>query len=169
MASTTQYYAAPMQAAELMGGTVPPLVYGPPDFATRVHARVNAILGLDAQSEDELLRCVFAGLLPDVLDRLQQEGLRVAEMHFIIPPRTLSHRKSRNELLDVAESDRAVRVARILAIAELTFGDKQKALRWLRAPKKRFDQRTPLEMLLSELGARQVEDMLTRIDEGYFA
>ena len=49
------------------------------------------------------------------------------------------------------------------------FGDKGKAHRWLRKPKRTLGQATPLTYLASEAGARLVEDMLYRIDSGFFA
>ena len=52
--------------------------------------------------------------------------------------------------------DRIVRVARIIALAEQVFGDRDKALAWLRSA----DDRTPLRMLHTEPGGRLVESML---------
>jgi putative toxin-antitoxin system antitoxin component (TIGR02293 family) len=49
------------------------------------------------------------------------------------------------------------------------FGDQEKAREWLNQPKKRFDRRTPLHMLRTDLGGRMVEEMLGQIDEGMFA
>lgn len=37
------------------------------------------------------------------------------------------------------ESDRAVRIGRVLALADSVFGDRAKALSWLRKPKELFD------------------------------
>lgn len=48
-------------------------------------------------------------------------------------------------------------------------GDPQSALEWLRATKKRFEDRAPVEMLHTETGGRLVEQMLIQIDEGMFA
>ena len=57
-------------------------------------------------------------------------------------------------------------VERITALAEQVFGDPEASMRWLRAPKKRFDGRTAMEMLATEAGTCQVEEMLYQIDEG---
>ena len=67
------------------------------------------------------------------------------------------------------ESDRAVRIARILALAEGVFGDHEKALRWLRKPKRRFENRSPLELLVTDVGSRAVEELLYQIDYGMAA
>ncbi|MDX1982407.1 MAG: MbcA/ParS/Xre antitoxin family protein [Bryobacteraceae bacterium] len=69
----------------------------------------------------------------------------------------------------MATSDRAIRAARILARAQSTFGNPEKALVWMQEPKRRFGGRTPLEMLANEAGERLVEEILVQIDEGMFA
>jgi putative toxin-antitoxin system antitoxin component (TIGR02293 family) len=67
------------------------------------------------------------------------------------------------------ESDRATRLARVTALAEQTFGDKAKADRWLRKPKRALGGATPLAYLLDEARAQDIEEMLWRIDGGFFA
>jgi len=57
----------------------------------------------------------------------------------------------------------------VTALAEQIFGDNAKAHRWLRKPKRGLDGATPLAHLSSEAGTRRVEDMLYRIDSGFFA
>jgi putative toxin-antitoxin system antitoxin component (TIGR02293 family) len=127
-------------------------------------------LGTSAQSEQEIIRLVEAGLPLKVIARLIQRGLSRDEVfHIIINPRTLKHRRSKHQPLSKEESERAVRAVRILARAQAVLGDPGAALRWLRAPKKRFEGRPPLEMLSTETGGRMVEQMLVQIDEGMFA
>ena len=87
----------------------------------------------------------------------------------VIPPRTLKHRRERKEPLSIDESDRLARVARLYDLGVKVFGDREKARRWLSKPKHRFEERTPLSMMRTELGGRGVEEMLIQIDEGYFA
>ena len=77
--------------------------------------------------------------------------------------------QSRRELLTHEESDRAVRVARVTALAEEVFGEDDKAARWLRKPKSRFDGRIPLALLATDAGARLVEEMLLQLDYGFVA
>jgi uncharacterized protein (DUF2384 family) len=49
------------------------------------------------------------------------------------------------------------------------FGDHTKALVWLGAPAGFFAGKSGFELMVSEAGARLVEEALLRIDEGYFA
>lgn len=60
-----------------------------------------------------------------VISRREAEGL-------IIPRRTLAHGKSRGDALTADESDKLARVVRVVALAEETFQDEQKAHGWLR-------------------------------------
>jgi putative toxin-antitoxin system antitoxin component (TIGR02293 family) len=85
---------------------------------------------------------------------------------FIIPGRTLRHRKSKKEHLSTEESDRGVRLARIQALAEDIFGDTAKASRWLREPLGILDDKSPLELARTESGARLIEQILAKIDWG---
>jgi putative toxin-antitoxin system antitoxin component (TIGR02293 family) len=90
-------------------------------------------------------------------------------LEVVIPARTLKHRRQRQESLNLDESDRLARVARLYELAVSVFGNAGKAQRWLSKPKHRFDERTPLAMMRTELGGRGVEEMLYQIDEGVFA
>lgn len=59
--------------------------------------------------------------------------------------------------------------ARITSRAHTVIGDAEAAKRWLQSPKRRFQGCSPNEMLATERGARQVDEMLTQIDDGMFA
>ena len=127
-------------------------------------------LGTPAESEQKMVRLVETGLPTKVVARLIQRGLSKEEVFsIIINPRTLKHRKSKNQPLSQEESERAIRTVRIISRAQSVLGDQQRALEWLRAPKQRFEGRSPLAMLATEPGGRMVEQMLIQIDEGMFA
>ncbi len=121
------------------------------------------------KQERELAQIVAKRIVPEAIERLAGAGVPPRHLDFIIPPRTLSHRKSKGERLTLDESDRAMRVARLLALADAVFGDHTKALVWLNAPAGLFAGKSGFELRGSEAGARLVEEALLRIDEGYFA
>jgi len=77
--------------------------------------------------------------------------------------------KQRAKPASRAELDRATRLARMSALAERTFGDKATADRRLRKSKRVLGGATPLAHLVDEAGARRIEEMLYRIDSGFFA
>ncbi len=144
--------------------------YVPMATAQQLNAYFEDWLGASARTEQEIIHLVEVGLPLKIVPRLIQHGLSRDEVfQIIINPRTLKHRRSKRQPLSKEESERAVRAVRILARAEAVMGGLNVALRWLRAPKKRFDGRPPLEMLSTETGGRMVEQMLVQIDEGMFA
>ena len=133
--------------------------------------RVQQMLGLDRlRSDRDLVKLVEDRLATAVVDGLRQSGLTDDEIYsLIVPRRTLTHRRTRREALSRDESDRAVRLARIAALAEHVFGDSKRAWHWLRAGKRQFHSRSPLQVMVTEAGARLVEELLYRIDEGMAA
>jgi putative toxin-antitoxin system antitoxin component (TIGR02293 family) len=81
----------------------------------------------------------------------------------------MARRQAKKKPLTIEETDRALRLTRIAVLANKVFGDKEKAHRWLRKPKRSLDGDTPLMYSSSETGARVVEDMLLRIESGISA
>ncbi len=71
-----------------------------------------------------------------------------------------------SERLSPVESDRIYRFARIMALAEDVFEDRDEALRWLKSPQYGLGGRLPFDMLQTDAGAREVEELLVRIDYG---
>jgi putative toxin-antitoxin system antitoxin component (TIGR02293 family) len=122
-----------------------------------------------AASEQEILRIVEERLAASVIKRLLGLGLERAEIDAaVIPSRTLQHRRSRRERLTLEESDRVLRMVRILSTAEAVYGSRERALGWLRRPHPRLDGRSPISLLETDTGSRIVEELLTQIDEGMF-
>ena len=133
--------------------------------------RVQEILGVRTlRSERDLVALVEQRLPTGTVDALCESGLNDDELHaIVIPRRTLAHRRARGEPLSRNESDRLVRVARIVGLGEQVFGDPERNWRWLRRSKRQLQGRHPLELLTTEIGAKLVEEMLYRIDEGMAA
>ena len=136
-----------------------------------IYRRIEVKLGVTpVRSDRDLARLVDDRLPLTSVESLSHHGMSDEEIYsFIVPRRTLVHRKSRREPLTHDESDRAVRIARITSLAEEVFGNDAKASRWLRKAKTRFEGRTPLEVLRTEAGARLVEEMLLQLDYGFAA
>jgi len=85
-----------------------------------------------------------------------------------IPARTLARRKKERQL-HPDESDRLLRLARIAALAEETLGTREKATSWLRGSIRALGGVSPLDILDSDLGAREVEHLLGRISYGVYS
>jgi putative toxin-antitoxin system antitoxin component (TIGR02293 family) len=131
---------------------------------------ISEYIGIMPKSEFDLAEIVENGLPTDSLALLKEKGLTYSEIsEIVISPRTLKHRKSRGENLSHEETDRLVRVARIVALAENVFGNRAKALLWLRTADDRMSGRNPLSMLQTDAGGRLIESTLWQIDEGVYS
>jgi putative toxin-antitoxin system antitoxin component (TIGR02293 family) len=134
------------------------------------HVALKEYIGIAPKSGLELAEMVERGLPTENLEILKAKGLTFTEMAAtVISPRTLKHRKARGQNLSPEESERAIRVASIVALAEQVFGNRETALLWLRHHSDRLDGRTPMSLLNTEAGGRQIEAMLHGIDHGIFS
>jgi putative toxin-antitoxin system antitoxin component (TIGR02293 family) len=129
------------------------------------------LLGVEVRAEADFLKVLERGVPVSALAELtRQEALSPDDIdRLIIPRRTLAHRKAKAQPLNRVESERAVRVASVTALAEETFANKDKAQRWLRRPTALLGGKRPLDLLDSEPGARVVEQLLYRIGHGIAA
>lgn len=116
-------------------------------------------------------RDIERGLPLNAIDEFSAySGIPVKQLlEVVIPPRTLKHRRQRKEPLNIDESDRLARVAKMFELAVTVYGDREDGTNWLLHPKDRFQGKSPLAMLRSEAGERAVEEFLYQIDEGVFA
>lgn len=105
--------------------------------------------------------------LEAVVDRLHLSREELSEA-LQLPLRTLARRK-KNQRLKPDESDRLARLARVAAQAIDVLGDEERATSWLRSPNRALGGSTPLHLLDTDLGARQVEEVLGRIEHGVFS
>jgi putative toxin-antitoxin system antitoxin component (TIGR02293 family) len=116
------------------------------------------------------LEAVESGLPVSTLTKfLSASGMQCRDIYkVVISARTLKQRIKRREPLTMDEADRLLRLIRVYDETAHVFGNRKKALSWLTQPKLRFNERTPLQMLRTDLGGRMVEEMLVQIDEGMF-
>jgi putative toxin-antitoxin system antitoxin component (TIGR02293 family) len=127
----------------------------------------QAVLGCRVRSQADLALAVRNRLPLEALKGLAQAGLSEQEIErFVIPQRTRRHRADKKQPLTVEESDRAVRLLRIQTLAEETFGDNEKANRWLRHPLAALRGEAPLTIAQTEAGARVIETILGKIAWG---
>ena len=84
-------------------------------------------------------------------------------LYRVVPEATYKRRRHR---LRANESERTERLARVIAAAEQVWDSAEDAHLWLRTPHPELDNRSPLECAFTELGARQVEELLDRIFYG---
>ena len=81
---------------------------------------------------------------------------------------TLHRRKAEGRLAQ-EESDRVVRYARLMGKAVEVFEGEESARRWLDSPQVGLGGAVPLDYAETEAGAREVDDLLGRIEYGVYA
>ncbi|HXT12305.1 MAG TPA: antitoxin Xre/MbcA/ParS toxin-binding domain-containing protein [Candidatus Angelobacter sp.] len=125
-------------------------------------------------SLDEIIGQIRAGLSILELEHLQA-GLEVSN-DTLAPmlgiSRATIHRikgKGREKRLDPAVSDRVVRFARLMGKAIDVFGSRDDARKWLSSPQFGLGGAVPFDYATTELGAREVEDLLGRIEHGVYS
>lgn len=130
------------------------------------HARGRAL-----RTQDVVAR-VKAGLPPAEFDALRELlGLTVEDLagRIGISIATLSRRRRTGDPLDAGHSDRLLRYARLFRVAtDLYNGDEESARAWLRKPARALDGETPLDHAGTEMGAREVEDLVGRLEHGVY-
>jgi putative toxin-antitoxin system antitoxin component (TIGR02293 family) len=108
------------------------------------------------------------GFPPAVVERLMHaSGLTLKELAAALDlsPRSLQRRRAGGKLARY-ESDRLYRLARLVAIATEYLGDPDRARLWLKRPNRALGGLAPISAIDTELGARQVENILGRIAYG---
>ncbi|MGE5446610.1 MAG: antitoxin Xre/MbcA/ParS toxin-binding domain-containing protein [Ignavibacteriales bacterium] len=86
-----------------------------------------------------------------------------------IAPRTLARRKEAKGVFNAVESDRLYRLARIVSLAIEVLNSKEKAREWLMRPNRALGGEAPLSLLDTDIGAKQVEEVLGRIAYGVYS
>ncbi len=130
------------------------------------------VLRRNIRKADDLAELVREGLPATAITALASRldlGNTFLSRKLGIPIRTLTRRLSHNSRLTSAESDRAVRLARVYAGAVDLIGDEDKASEWLQTPNRALGGEKPLDRLDTEVGARIVEDVLGRIAYGVYS
>jgi putative toxin-antitoxin system antitoxin component (TIGR02293 family) len=96
------------------------------------------------------------------------EPLEALARQLSISRSTLQRRKTERRL-SPEESDRVMRFWRILKYATNLFGTLDRARQWLKFPQFGLGGAIPLEFAKTEIGGREVEDLLGRIDYGVYS
>src|SRR5438552_3394160 len=140
------------------------IVRGPIRFKNR-----GASLGMTATTTDELIRQLERGLSFKALKTLETlSGVGASSIAAVIgiPERTFARRKAAGRL-SPEESERLFRISTVFEKAvELFEGDVSAAVSWLMAPRSVLGNRSPLTYSWTEVGAREVESLIGRLEQG---
>jgi putative toxin-antitoxin system antitoxin component (TIGR02293 family) len=124
-------------------------------------------LGRALATDSDLREAIREGFPHAVLEELMQaSGFTLKELADALDLSSRSLQRRRRGRLARFESDRLYRMARLLALARETLGDGARAGRWLRRSNRALGGVAPIAAIDTELGARQVENILGRIAFG---
>jgi putative toxin-antitoxin system antitoxin component (TIGR02293 family) len=124
-----------------------------------LHRRVGSLADLE--------QVVAAGLPLRALDAAVRyvagNGRAATALKDGLVPRATRSRRTR---LKLGESERVERLARTMALAEEVWENREDAVAFLNEPHPMLEEKAPLDMAATELGARRVEQLLTQMEYG---
>lgn len=155
--TVTRRKIAPTALKKAIGGIVRYCIYGPAGKTTFPPAK--------------LVEALRIGLPVKELSDLQ--ATLAVPMEKLVPMLGISkatfHRRKAEGRLDQAESDRVVRFARLMGQAVEVLESEENARQWLTSPQFGLGGAVPLEYAETEVGAREVENLLGRIEYGVYS
>ena len=134
------------------------------------HAGRAATLNRPQLHPAKTIQLVSKGLPFGELETLKSaidESLESLGRWLSISRSTLQRRRAERRL-SPQESDRVLRFSRLLEHATRVFGDVDRARQWLKFPQRGLGGAVPLDYAGTEVGAREVENLLGRIDYGVY-
>jgi putative toxin-antitoxin system antitoxin component (TIGR02293 family) len=126
-----------------------------------------AVLGSLVRTWEQLERAVIAGLPKESLQRVARRavgpGTPASDLVYsVVAPATFKRRTR----LTAEESERTERLARVVAFADGLWGNEAATRAFLNRPHPMLDDRTPLQIARTELGARRIERLLHDVEHG---
>jgi putative toxin-antitoxin system antitoxin component (TIGR02293 family) len=125
----------------------------------------------EAKHPHALIRRIRQGLpfreLEDLQNKIDISMEQLAEK-LSISRSTLQRRKVAGRL-SADESDKVIRFSRLIGQATDLFGDVDRARAWLKHPQYGLGSAIPLDYASTEVGAREVENLLGRIEYSVYS
>ncbi len=142
-------------------------------MVNELHAVVEELggahaLGRSLATDHDMREAIREGFPPAVVEELMRTaGLTLKELaeSLDLSARSLQRRRGSGRLARF-ESDRLYRLARIMALAHESLGNHERAVHWLKQPNRALGGLAPIAAVDTELGARQIENILGRIAYG---
>ena len=130
------------------------------------------LLGIETLDAAALLKAIKKGFAYRTFERFRLNSSlpfqRVIEL-VGIPRRTLTRRKHEGRFLP-DESDRLLRASRLFGTTLALFeGDRRAATAWLTTAQPALAGAVPIDLAKTDLGAREVETLIGRLEHGVFS
>ena len=123
------------------------------------HGQVKSFFDLERAVEEGLPKAALKNVAGFVFAPKDQFNF----IYQVVPEGTYKRRRTH---LNTEESERTERLARVIATAIDVWEDRENAKIFLTSPHPFFNNRPPIEVAFTELGARQVEELLWGIFYG---
>jgi putative toxin-antitoxin system antitoxin component (TIGR02293 family) len=137
-----------------------------------VYSQPGKLLGIKSKNLPEFLKALTDGLpWAAASNFLKVSGFTQEQLakYLAIPERTLARRKEAGSL-NQSESERLMRLAEIYeACLHLFSGNKDEARSWLTTPAFGLNYARPIDFAQSEFGAREVRNLIGRIEYGVYS
>lgn len=130
---------------------------------------IGRIMGLkrELKNIDELVARIERGLPKDALSNTLKFIGAQGEMKERLANRVVSLATyKRRKLLKPDEGEKVARIARVIAYALFVWDDQDEARRFLLSPHPMLDNKRPIDLAFSELGAMRVEHVLSGLLDG---
>jgi putative toxin-antitoxin system antitoxin component (TIGR02293 family) len=118
----------------------------------------------------DVAKHIERGLSPNAIEKVKTAyGLNDTEISSLlgVSTKTISRtRTAHAKRLSLVVGDRLFRLAKMFAFATQVLEDRDAAREWLRSPQFGLNNAIPLDLMNTEVGAKEVEDLLGRIEYG---
>ena len=117
------------------------------------------------------LNCIYKGMPTSVFDKLKFSlDTSVSEMctNMGLSNKTIHRRKEEGKLNPI-ESEKILRLIKILLMAYNVFKDADKAVKWVKTKQKYLGDVSPFSLCNTEVGGQEVTNLLGRLQHGVFA
>ena len=133
----------------------------------KVRLMTQKMLGCVAQGKKEGATLWHHNSVKDIAVRFGLDRVQIKRI-FGIPERTQFRYEKENLVLKPVVVDRLERFNRIFKQTVDLFEDEKEAWRWLNTPKSALDNQTPLSVLATDAGTKQIEEILYHAEYGMF-
>jgi len=129
-------------------------------------------IGTNRPSRLQVAAHIEHGLPAQTIDRLK-EVLGIPDVQLSaalgISAKTMTRLRQARRPLPLPVGDRLYRLAHVFSLAQAVLENPERAREWIRTPQIGLSNRIPMQVMKTEVGAREVEDLLTRIEYGVLA
>jgi putative toxin-antitoxin system antitoxin component (TIGR02293 family) len=141
------------------------------DYTVATALGGRAVMAAEPTAPGDWIQRIEAGL-PVASAMAFKEALELTNSELAavlgVSARTLARLDPARSRLDLVSGDRLVRAARLLAIAVDVLEDVRSAVQWLKTPQRALGGAIPLQRAATDVGAREVETLLGRMEHGVY-